>query len=147
MSKTESMSKSNSEAKISFCDIFKNDTSRVIQKFELQIPSQFQQYSDLYTTYLHTLDDGYGTCYISEKEFFDNLHIDQGILKSIQEYSKIVTETYLNQIDFYAKFRHEILQTQISSLKVYDDFLHTMMESYANTLSQFNKSVNPSRSK
>ena len=137
------MSKSQPEKKISVCDIFKNDTSRVLQKLESQIPSQFQQYSDLYASYLHTLDDGFGSCYISEKQFFDNLDIDPEILKSIQEYSKIVTETFLTQIDFYTKIRHEFLQTQISSLKVYDNFLHTIMDSYAKTLSQFNKSMNP----
>lgn len=144
MSKTETLSETKPEEKISVCDIMKTNTSKVIQKFESQIPSKFQQYSDLYTKFLHTLDDVYGTCYISEKEFFDKLNIDQGVLKSIQEYSKSFTDTYLNQIDLYAKYRQEFIQTQISSLKIYDDFMHTMMESYAKTLSQFNKSANSS---
>ena len=144
MSKTETLSETKPEEKISVCDIMKTNTSKVIQKFESQIPSKFQQYSDLYTKFLHTLDDVYGTCYISEKEFFDKLNIDQGVLKSIQEYSKSFTDTYLNQIDLYAKYRQEFIQTQISSLKIYDDFMHTMMGSYAKTLSQFNKSANPS---
>ena len=61
---------------ISVCDIMKTNTSKIIQKLESQIPSQFQQYSDLYSSYLHTMDDVYGTCYMSEKKFFDNLNID-----------------------------------------------------------------------
>ena len=133
-----------SEEKISVCDIMKTNTSKIIQKIESKIPSSFQQYSDLYAAYLHTIDDVYGTCYISEKEFFDNLNIDQGVLKAIQEYSKSFTDTYLDQIDVYAKYRQKFVQTQISSLKVYDNFMHTMMESYAKTLSQFNKTVNSS---
>jgi hypothetical protein len=141
VSKNQTISKTTID-KISICDILKTNTSKVIQKFESQIPSKFQQYSDLYAAYLHTIDDVYGTCYISEKEFFDNLNLDQGMLKSIQEYSKVVTDTFLGQIDLYAKYRQELFQKQISSLKVFDSVMHTMMGSYAKTLSQFNKVVN-----
>jgi len=144
MSKTEILTKNKSEEKISVCDIMKTNTSKVIQKFESKIPSIFQQYSDLYTAYLHTIDDVYGTCYISEKEFFDKLNIDQGVLKAIQDYSKSFSDTYLEQIDLHAKSRQEFIRMQISSLKVYDNFMHTMMESYAKTLSQFNKVANSS---
>ena len=141
MSKTQTMSNSKPKEKISVCDIMKTNTSTVIQKFESQIPSNFQHYSDLYTAFLHTIDDVYGTCFISEKEFFDNLNIDQGVLKTIHDYSKSATDAYVDQIDLYAKYRQEFVQMQISSLKVYDNFLHIMMESYAKTLSQFNKTA------
>jgi len=144
MSKTETKSETKPEEKISVCDIMKTNTSRVIQKFESKIPPRFQQYSDLYAAYLHTIDDIYGTCYISEKEFFDKLNIDQGVLHSIQEYTKTATDTYLAQIDLFAKSTQEFIQTQMSSLKVYDDFMHTMMDSYAKGLSQFNKAANSS---
>ncbi len=144
MSKTEIVMKTPHEEKISVCDIMKTNTSKIIQKFESKIPSQFQQYSDLYTAYLHTIDDVFGTCYISEKEFFDKLNIDQGVLRSIQDFSKAVTETYLDQIDLYAKYRQEFIQMQTSSLKVYDNLMHAMMDSYAKTLSQFNKVTNSS---
>ncbi len=139
MSKIQTISKIKPEEKISVCDIMKTNTSRIIQKFESQSPSKFQQFSDLYTAYLHTIDDVYGTCYISEKEFFDKLNIDQGVLSSFQELSKTFTETYLDQIDLYGKYRQELIQMQISSLSVYDNFMHIMMDSYAKTLSQFNK--------
>ena len=144
MSKTEIVIKTPPEEKISVCDIMKTNTSKIIQKFESKIPSQFQQYSDLYTAYLHTIDDVFGTCYISEKEFFDKLNIDQGVLRSIQDFSKAVTETYLDQIDLYAKYRQEFIQMQTSSLKTYDNLMHAMMDSYAKTLSQFNKVTNSS---
>jgi len=142
MSKTETISETKPVEKISVCDIMKTNTSKVIQKIETQAPTKFQQFSDLYTAYLHTLDDIYGTCYISEKEFFDKLNIDQGVLKSFQEYSKAFTETYLDQIDHFAKYRQEIIQMQISSLSVFDNYIHVMMDSYAKTLSQFNNATN-----
>ena len=142
MSKTETVSEIKPIEKISVCDIMKTNTSKIIQKIESQAPAKFQQFSDLYTAYLHTIDDVYGTCYISEKEFFDKLNIDQGVLKSFQEYSKALTETYLDQADLYAKYRQEIIQIQISSLSVFDNYMHIMMDSYAKTLSQFNKATN-----
>jgi hypothetical protein len=51
------------------CDIFKNSTSKVIKKLEMEIPSHFQIYSDMYKEYLHEIDDIFGTCILSEKEF------------------------------------------------------------------------------
>ncbi len=142
MSKTEAILGTKPEEKLSVSDILITNTSKIIQKFESRIPSSFQQYSDLYAAYLHTIDDVFGTCYISEKEFFDKLNIDQGVLNKFQEYSNVVTETYLDQIDQYAKYRQEIIQMQTSSLKVYDNVMHIMMDSYAKTLSMFNKAVN-----
>jgi hypothetical protein len=144
MSKTLKTSKIPLE-NISVCEIMKINTSKIIHKLESQIPSQFQQYSDLYSSYLHTMDDAYGTCYISEKEFFDDINFDQGILKSVQNYLENTTDAYLDQIDLYAKFRQDVVQMQISSLKEYDNFLHTLMGSYAKTLAQFNTLVNSSK--
>lgn len=127
------------KAKISVCDIMKNNTSEVIKKLETQIPSSIQQYSDLYTTYLHTIDDIFGTCYISEKEFFDKLNIDQGILREFQEFSNALTKIYLTQIEISAKYVEEYVKIRKSSLKAYDNFMHIVMDSYAKTLTQFNK--------
>lgn len=141
MNQNQTTPNSKPEEKISICDIMKSGTSQVIQKLESQIPLKLQQYSDLYTAYLHTIDDLYGTCYLSEKEFFDRLNIDQGILKSIQELNKTVLQTVLHQIDLSAKYREEITQMQISSLKVYDDFFHILLDSYAKSLSMFNRST------
>ena len=136
MSKTDS-SKTKNE-KISICELMKEDTSKIIQKLESQTPSYFQQYSDLYSAYLHTLDDVFGTCYISEKEFFDKLNIDQGILSAYQKYSKLVTDNILEQIEISSKIRQENINMQIASMQVYDNFMHSMMDSYAKFLGQVN---------
>lgn len=53
----------------SICDIMKSGTSEIIKKLEIQIPTYAQIYSDIYKEYLHTLDELYGVCYISEKDF------------------------------------------------------------------------------
>ena len=142
MNKTESVSKI--ENKVSICDIMKNNTSEIIKKIESQAPSLMQKYSDLYMTYLHTIDDISGTCYISEKEFFDKLNIDQGILKELEKFSGALTKIYLNQIEISSKYLEAYVQMRVSALKTYDNFVHVMMDSYAKTLSQFNKSIDSS---
>jgi len=137
MSETESISKIDN--KVSVCDIMKNNTSEVIKKIESQAPLLLQKYSDLYVMYLHTIDDMFGTCYISEKEFFDKLKLDQRILKEAEKFSNALTTIYLDQIELSSKYLEANIQMRVSVLKTYDNFMHTMMDSYAKTLSQFNK--------
>lgn len=128
------------EEKLSVCDILKSDTSEIIKKLESQTPSIFQNSSNLYAEYLHMWDDLFGTCYISEKEFFDKLNIDPKILKQIKNNSESVKKSYLEFLDMNAKYWDEYFKMRISAVKSYDSFLHTMMESYAKMFSQFNKS-------
>jgi len=134
----KSMPSSNNQDKISVCDVMKDNTSKVIKKMESQIPSYVQQYSDLYTEYLHTFDDLFGTCYISEKEFFDKLGFDQETLKTFDNYSKTLTNFYSLQIDMSTNFLRRYVKMRISAIKSYDKYLHVMMDSYAKMLSQFN---------
>ena len=128
------------EEKLSICDIMKEDTSEVIKKMESKVPSVFQSYSDMYAKYLHTLDDVFGTCYIAEKEFFDKLNIDQGILRQIKQNSESVRKNYVENIDMSAKFFDEHIKMRMKAIESFDNYAHVMMESYAKMLSQFNKS-------
>jgi virulence-associated protein VapD len=139
VSKIESVSKI--ENKVSVCDIMKNNTSEIIKKIESKTPSLMQKYSDLYMQYLHTIDDIFGTCYISEKEFFDKLNLDQNVLKEVEKFSNSLTAISLNQIEASSKYLEAYMQMRVSALKTYDDFMHVMMDSYAKTLSQLNKST------
>jgi len=138
MSKIENTSKN----EISVCGIMKKNTSDIVKKFESQTPLLIQKYSVLYIAFLHTIDDMFGTCYISEKEFFDKLNLDQGVLKEIQKFSNSLTEMSLNQIESSSKYLEAYIQMRISALKTVDNFTHIMMDYYAKTLSQYNKSLN-----
>lgn len=131
-----------SNEKLSICDTFKKDTSEVIKKLESQTPLLFQNYSNLYTAYLHMWDDLFGTCYISEKEFFDKLNIDPSILKQIKSNSESIKKAYLENIEKNTKFLDEYTKMRISAIKSFDRYIHVMMESYAKYLSEFNKSKN-----
>jgi len=127
-----------SKSTISVCDIMKNNTSKIIRKMESQIPSYVQEYADLYAEYLHTIDDLFGTCYLSEKEFFDKLNIDQKTLKEFDNLSGFWEKIATSQIETSTNFMRTYVQMRISAIKSYDKYVHTMMDSYAKMLSQYN---------
>lgn len=145
MSKNDISDQSKSENHVSLCDLMKNDTSEVMRKLESQIPSFAQNYSDLYAAYLHMFDNLFGTCYISEKEFFDKLNIDQKILLEIKKNSEFIKKNYFEGIDSSTKIFDFFIKTRVSGINSVDNYIHEMMELYAQSLSQFNKYVNLSR--
>lgn len=126
---------------ISVCDVMKKNTSQIIKKMESQLPSNLQLYSDLYAEYLHMFDDLFGTCYISEKQFFDKLGIDQSTLKTFDKNSDELTNFYSSQIDIASNYLGTYVQMRISAIKSYDRYVHVLMDSYAKMLSQFNSIV------
>ena len=133
------------EDHVSVCDIMKGNTSEIIRKFESQIPTLIQNYSNLYTAYLHVFDDLFGTCYINEKEFFDKLNIDQSVLKQLKENSQSIKNSYLKNIEITTKFLDEQIKMRISTIQSFENFAHVVMNSYAQTLSQFNRSMSFSK--
>ena len=132
------LEKNFSKDDISVCDIMKNNTSTIINKIESQIPTLFQMQSDVYKEFLHSIDDLFGTCFISEKEFFEKLNLDQNALKFFDNYWKNITKVYLSQIDISTNFLRTYSQMRISTIKSFDNYMHMMMEYYAKMLSQFN---------
>ncbi len=129
------------ENKISVCDVMKKNTSKSVKKLESQIPSLVQKYSDLYSAYLHSFDDIFGTCYIAEKEFFDRLGIDDKTLKTFEEFSDILTRNHSTQVDAYANFLRTYVQMRISAIESFDNYVHVMMDSYSKMLSQVNSAI------
>ena len=130
-----------SNKKYSVCDIMKGNTSAIIQKMESQIPVNFQIYSDMYKEYLHMIDDLFGTCYLSEKEFFDKMNIDDRTLKIMDSYGKTYTEIYSSQIENYSSFLKWYSKMRTSGMRSYDKFAHVMMDSYAKMISDFSKKL------
>ncbi|MCH9657119.1 hypothetical protein K0U27_00250 [archaeon] len=124
------------QEKLSICEIMKDDTSEVMRKMESQVPSLFQNYSNLYTKYLHMLDDMFGTGYITEKKFFDNLDIDQGILRQLKANSESVKNSCMQNIEMSSNLFDQYVKMRVDAIKSYDNYVHVMMNSYANFLSQ-----------
>jgi len=138
---TETTEETSSQVDVSVCDIMKGNTSEIIKKMESQIPTYFQMHSDVYTEFLHTMDDLFGTCFIAEKEFFDKLNFDQYTLKLFDSYWKNITKMYSSQIDMSTNFLRAYSQMRISGIKLFDNYMHVMMESYTKMLSQYNSSL------
>jgi len=138
---TETTEETSSQVDVSVCDIMKGNTSEIIKKMESQIPTYFQIHSDVYTEFLHTMDDLFGTCFIAEKEFFDKLNFDQYTMKLFDSYWKNITKMYLSQIDMSTNFLRAYSQMRISGIKLFDNYMHVMMESYTKMLSQYNSSL------
>ena len=132
--KTESSEKDT----ISICDIMQNNTSKVIRKMEFQIPTFAQLYSDLYMKYLHSIDDLYSTCYISEKDFIDKLGMDKKAIQAYDAYWKSITDRTISQIDMGTNFAKMYVQFRQSTIDSYDKVVHLMMDSYARAWNQFN---------
>ncbi len=144
MSKTYAETRQNeklSENKnvISICDIMKDNTTSLIKKIEFQIPTYFQLYSDLYTEYLRSLDNVFGTCYISQKEFFDKMGFDQKTLANVKEYWDAIMEVFSTQINVSTNFQSFHIKTRIEAIKSFNKYVQILMENYARVLSQFNK--------
>ncbi len=130
---------SKKESKISICDLMKNNTSDILQKMEYQVPKYLQGYSDLSTKYLHSLNTLYGTCYISEKQFFDKLGIDHKVLEPIDEYWKFIKNLTLVQIEANSKFVEDYIQFRIAAIESFDKSMASVLDYYAKALSEFNK--------
>ncbi|HWY36639.1 MAG TPA: hypothetical protein VNX68_18490, partial [Nitrosopumilaceae archaeon] len=129
---------SGKENTVSICDVMKNNTSEVIQKIESKFPIYAQLYTDLYTKYLHTIDDLYSTCYVSEKEFFDKLGMDKKALQAFDTYWKSIANMTISQIDMAANFAKMYVQYRLATIDSYDNVAHIMMDSYTKAWNQFN---------
>ncbi len=123
----------------SVCDIFKGNASKIINKLEMQIPTYYQIYSDMYKEYLHVMDDVFGTCMMYEKEFLEKININQNWIKNVESYTNFVTEMWLNQIDYYENYLKWYSQMRISGMKTYDKFIHLMTDSYSKNLSNYTR--------
>ena len=134
----------NREEIISICDVMKSNTSKIIKKLEMQIPPSVQMYSDFYTSYLHSLDDMFGTCYIAEKEIFDKAGFDQNALKTFQKISDYITGVVETQIEIMNNMQKSQLETRDNLLKAYEHYVHFLMDTYSKYLSMINANLKAS---
>ena len=132
-------SNSSKKSQISICDLMKNNTSEILQKMEYQVPTYLQGYTDLFTKYLHSLNTLFGTCYISEKQFFDKLGIDHKVLEPIDEYWKFIKNLTLVQIETSSKFIEDYIQFIIAAIESFDKSTVSVLDYYAKALAEFNK--------
>jgi hypothetical protein len=124
---------------ISACDVMKANTTKVIKKLETQIPFSVQHYSDLYTLFLHSIDDVFGTCYLAEKQFFDKLGFDQSTLSAFKAMSDQFTGAVLAQIEMANNMQQTHLEFQKNIIHMYEQHLHSLIDSYWKSISGLNR--------
>ncbi|MFM8659305.1 MAG: hypothetical protein ACKOCQ_05155 [Candidatus Nitrosotenuis sp.] len=126
----------NTSTDISFCDILKNNTTKVIRKLESEIPLSIQESSDMYTQYLHLLDDYFGTCYLWQKQYFDRLGFSKEALNAINDYWNVATDLYCTQIEMITSAQKSGVDTQENLMKLCDKYVHEALDYYGKIFSQ-----------
>ena len=135
--KSETNNSNNKVQTISICGIMKNNTSDIIQKLELESPILFQNYSELYSKYLHSIQDLFGVCNLAEKQYFDKMQVDQKFLKIFDDNWKFMTKIAESQIGLSADFLKSYVQFRLSIIDSWDQYAHAAMNTYAKILSRF----------
>jgi hypothetical protein len=121
----------------SISQTLKNNTHQFTKKLESQLPLKVQQFSELYTAYLHSVNNTFDSCITCEKELFEKLGVDKGLIKAFGEYTEAHTDMMLQQMDYYAQFRKYSTDTQLSAMKSWDNFMLTMMDYNFKIFDQF----------
>lgn len=134
MSKSESQEKTGVKHPLSVCDVMKDNTNEVIMKIEGLLPSYIENFADLHEEGLRIARDFFGTCYIAEKEFLDNMGVDQKAIESFDRCFKIITKALLSEIDMMSNFQKTLVENTMSAMKSYDDYVKLTLSSYAKML-------------
>ena len=121
----------------SISQILKNNTHEFTKKLESQLPLKIQQFSELYTAYLHSINNTFDSCTTCEKELFEKLGVDKELIKVFGEYTKAYADSMLQQMDYYAQFRKYSTDTQLSAVKSWDNFMTSMMGYNLKIFNQF----------
>jgi len=121
----------------SISQILKNNTHEFTKKLESQLPLKVQQFSELYTAYLHSINNTFDSCTTCEKELFEKLGVDKELIKVFGEYTKAYADSMLQQMDYYAQFRKYSTDTQLSAVKSWDNFMTSMMGYNLKIFNQF----------
>jgi hypothetical protein len=112
----------------------RDNTNEIIMKIERLLPSYIESFTDLQSEGFRIARDFFGTCYIAEKEFLDNMGVDQKAIESFEKYSKAITKTTVFEIDMINSFQKTFVENIMSTMKSYDDYVKIMLSSYAKML-------------
>ena len=121
----------------SVSQILKNNTHEITKKLESQLPLKMQQFSELYTAYLHSMNNTFDSCITCEKELFDQSGVDKRIVKAFGEYTKTCTDNMLQQMGYYTQFRKYSTNVQLSAVKSWNDLMESMTNYNLKIFDQF----------
>ncbi len=126
----------------SVCDVWKNSVHKIVTKAEYQTPIYLQAYTQVHTEFLHCIDNLFGTCYLWQKQYFDRLGIDKGILDAYGKMYDSWVDQALRGMDAYANYKKLQADMVVDAMKVGNDMLHSWIDAYGRAVSfwlnQFN---------
>jgi len=116
--------------KLSLCGMMNSNISELTQKLESEMPIFFQSCSDLYSRYLHSVQDLFGVCHLAEKQYCEKINNEQHMLEFFDDYFKFLTHMTLSQIDLSQDFLKFYVQFRLSVIDSCDKSLHTFIDAY-----------------
>lgn len=137
--KQDTVKKNVTNEEKSVCGVLKDNTMEIILKLESEMPQLFQEYSDLYSRYLHSVKDVFGNCSIAEKQYFDKMQVDQKSLSIFDSYLKSVSKIHESQIDMVTGFVRSYIQFRLSTIDSWDKFMHTYVNMAAKSFSEYSQ--------
>ena len=128
-----------SEQKTITSNIIKNNTSEVIEKIDLKIPTYVKLYSDLYKKYLHMASDFCTNSRLSQKEFFGNMGVNDTRLEMFDAYFEYVKKMILLQIDINENMIQSYVGHRLTALEFYEQMMNRTITNFSKMFSWFDE--------
>ena len=85
-------------------DIVRENTTRIMNKVDSQIPFYIKMGSDIYTEYLHTVEDMLEVGYKMEQAELNTLFSDAWSRKALQQFASMYSGSVLMNLEVYGQF-------------------------------------------
>lgn len=126
----------------SVCDIWKDNTHKLITKMEYQTPTYLQAYSQVHAEFLHSIDNSFGTYYIWQKQHFDKMGINQKVINAYEKLCDSGTNNILGLMDAYANYKKFQADLIIDYMKIGNNYLSWWTDMCGKTMSFWNSQLN-----
>lgn len=124
---------------ISICDIWKDCTHTFIRKAEQKTPVFIQTYTQVYSEFLHHLDNIFGSCYLWQKQYFDKLGIQQSTIIEYGKFCNFFLNEITSQMDNYARLSQLESNHVVSGMESCNNYVRQGLDWYAKIMGNFMK--------
>lgn len=119
---------------LSVCDIMHSNANSIIERLESLLPANMQLYSELYMECLHSMQDLFGACYISENEILSRMGLSGKTIHLFSRYAEMITKLTTSQMEMSNNVQKMLVQNQITAIKTSDEFIRLMLDGYSKIL-------------
>jgi predicted transcriptional regulator YdeE len=112
-------------------NIIQDHTSEIIEKIDSKIPTYVQLYSDLYKKYLQIAGNLCTKSYLTQKEFYEKMEIDDARFAMFDAYLESIKKMSLLQIDMTETMFQSYIGFRLTALDFYDQMMNGCMVNFA----------------